>query len=55
MRQGRRIRHGGFRTAEQAALARDYVIDRITLPHRRAFDEPYFDYLVKKHNLMADP
>ena len=53
--QGRRIRKGGFRTAEQAALARDYLIDHLELPHKRAFELPYYDYLVTKHNLVTDP
>jgi hypothetical protein len=52
--QGRRIRKGGFRTAERAALARDFLIDQLELPHQRAFHEPYYDYLVNKHSLIAD-
>ena len=53
--QGKRIRKGGFRTAERAALARDFLIDQLELPHKRAFCEPYYDYLVNKHSLIADP
>jgi len=53
--RGRRIREGGFRTAEHAALARDYLIDHLELPHKRAFEIPYYDYLVNKHNLVTDP
>lgn len=52
--QGKRIRKGGFRTAERAALARDFLIDQLELPHKREFCEPYYDYLVNKHNLLAD-
>ena len=52
--QGGRIRKGGFKTAERAALARDFLIDQLELPHKRAFHEPYYEYLVNKHNLIAE-
>ena len=52
--RGKRIRKGGFRTAERAALARDFLIDQLELPHKREFCKPYYDYLVNKHNLMTD-
>jgi len=52
--QGRRIRKGGFRTAEHAALARDYLIDQLGLPHKREFCGSHYDYLVNKYQLIAD-
>jgi len=53
--RGRRIRKGGFRTAEHAAIARDFLIDELRLPHKRAFCESHYDYLVNKYELIADP
>lgn len=53
--RGRRIRKGGFNSAEQAAIARDYLIDQLGLPHKRAFCESQYDYLLKKYELIADP
>ena len=53
--KGKRIRKGGFRTAEHAALARDHLIDQLDLPHKRAFCDSHYDYLVNKHNLVTDP
>ena len=52
--RGKRIRKGGFRTAEHAALARDFLIDQLELPHKRAFCDSHYDYLVNKHSLIAD-
>jgi hypothetical protein len=53
--RGRRIRKGGFRTPEHAAIARDFLIDQLRLPHKRAFCESHFNYLVNKYRLIADP
>lgn len=47
--QGQRYRQGGFKTAEEAALARDCVIVSNRLPHRKSFGDSHNDYLVCKY------
>ena len=37
--RGRRISKGGLRSAEHAAIARDFLIDQLRLPHKQAFCE----------------
>ncbi len=46
--RGHRIRKGGFKTPEEAALARDCVIRANNLPHKRSFSDDHFDYYVDK-------
>jgi hypothetical protein len=46
--KGARYRKGGFKTPEEAALARDCVIRANGLPHRRSFSDDHFDYYVDK-------
>jgi hypothetical protein len=53
--RGRRIRKGGFRSPEHAAIARDYLIDQLGLPHKREFCDSHYDYPVNKYRLYADP
>jgi len=53
--RGRRIRKGGFKSAEHAAIARDFLIVQLRLPHQRAFCESHYDYLVNEYGLIADP
>ena len=52
--RGKRIRKGGFRSAEEAAIARDFLIDHSKLPHKRAFCDSHYEYLVTKYELIAD-
>ena len=47
--RGQRYRQGGFKTAEEAALARDCVIVTNRLPHRKSFGDSHYDYLVNKY------
>ena len=47
--RGQRYRQGGFKTAEEAALARDCVIVTNRLPHRKSFGDSHYDYLVSKY------
>jgi len=47
--RGHRIRKGGFKTPEEAALARDCIIVANQLPHKRAFSDDHFDYYVGKY------
>jgi len=53
--RSRRIRKGGFISAERAAIARDFLIAQLRLPHKRAFCESHYDYLINKYGLIADP
>jgi len=53
--RGRRIRKGGFKSAEEAAIARDFLIDQSRLQHKRAFCDSHYDYLVNKYQLIAEP
>ena len=46
--KGRKYRRGGFKTPEEAALARDCVIRANGLPHRMSFSDDHFDYYVDK-------
>ena len=46
--KGQRYRRGGFKTPEEAALARDCVIVANNLPHKRAFSEDHFKYYVDR-------
>lgn len=46
--KGVKYRRGGFKTPEEAALARDCVIRANGLPHRRSFSDDHFDYYVDK-------
>lgn len=50
--QGRRIRKGGYSSAEQAAIARDFLIRDLGLPHRRTYCESHYDYFARKHGLL---
>ena len=47
--RGHRVRRSGFKTPEEAALARDCVIVANKLPHKRAFSDDHFDYYVGKY------
>ena len=53
--RGRRTRKGGFKSAEEAAIARDFLIDKLRLPHKRAFCDSHYNYRVNKYELIADP
>ena len=47
--RGVKYRKGGFKTPEEAALARDCVIVANKLPHRRSFSDDHFGYYVGKY------
>ena len=47
--KGQRYRQGGFKTPEEAALARDCVIVANRLPHRRTFSDDHYVYYVEKY------
>ena len=50
--KGRRIRKGGYSSAEQAAIAWDVLIEELGLPHRKTYCESHYDYMVRKYGLL---
>ena len=53
--RGRRTRKGGFKSAEEAAIARDFLIDELKHPHKQTFCDSHYNYLVNKYELIAKP